>query len=359
MQSNCIYLPYSSTGYFSKIVIDYLQQDEKLKSFFTHPLSLKGIENAIENKKSFAHRSVLTEQLQLQYEGIAQSGKLSSNIQLLSKQNTFTITTAHQPNIFLGPLYVIYKILHTIKLANELTVLMPQHNFVPVFYMGSEDADIDELGNITIDSKKYEWQTKQTGAVGRMKVDKAFRKLIEEMQSQLAVQEHGAEIITIFKTAYTEGKTIQQATLELINILFGEYGLVVLIPDNAVLKKIFQPIAEKELKEQFSHKAAEITIQQLGKLYKVQAGGRELNLFYLIDDKRERIEVFSFQSSVSPQNSANSFQFSVPGLNVQWKMDEILEELNNHPERFSTNVILRGLFQETILPNIAFIGGGG
>jgi bacillithiol biosynthesis cysteine-adding enzyme BshC len=69
-------------------------------------------------------------------------------------------------------------------------------------------------------------------------------------------------------------------------------------------------------------------------------------LFYLIDDERERLEV-------------EGSKFKVQKLKLEWTEEEILKELNEHPERFSPNVILRGAFQETILPNIAFVGGGG
>ncbi|MEP7318025.1 MAG: bacillithiol biosynthesis cysteine-adding enzyme BshC [Panacibacter sp.] len=347
MEANCTLVSYAQTGYFSKLVIDYLQQNEKLQSFYKHPVSLEGIKAAIHARQQFPQqREVLAQELKKQYEGLPHTSKLDSNIEQLLQPGTFTITTAHQPNIFTGPLYFIYKILHTIKLSDTLKQQLPDYNFVPVYYMGSEDADLDELGSITIDEIKYTWQTKQTGAVGRMKVDKAFISLMGSMHGQLGVLPFGAEIMELFTTVYTTGKTIQQATLELINHLFGEYGLVVVIPDNAALKKLFHSVVEKELTEQFSHKAVQPTLYALDQLYKVQAGGRELNLFYLIDDKRQRIEI---KDSV----------FKVDGLEISFTQEEILVELKEHPERFSANVILRGVFQETILPDIAFIGGGG
>jgi bacillithiol biosynthesis cysteine-adding enzyme BshC len=271
---------------------------------------------------------------------------LQKNLELLLEENTFTITTAHQPNIFTGPLYFVYKILHVIKLAAYLSEALPENNFVPVFYMGSEDADLDELGNITLRNQPYKWETKQTGAVGRMKVDKAFVKLIEAMHGQLGVEPFGDKIISIFKKYYKEGTTILQATLGVVNELFGAFGLVVLIPDNSQLKRLFNPIVKKELSELFSHRKVDETLALLKEHYKVQAGGRELNLFYLTEDKRERIE-------------RTDSQFEIPGLKRVFTEEEILDELENHPERFSANVILRGVFQEAVLPNIAFIGGGG
>ena len=347
MDQTANYLPYERTGYFSKIVSDYLSQSPLLKPFYQHTPDLEGIKASITARQTFSNnRNLLVDVLQEQYANLNQSEKLKNNIASLADKNTFTITTAHQPNIFTGPLYFIYKILHAVKLADELNAEMPQYKFVPVYYMGSEDADLDELGYINVGGQKLVWETKQTGAVGRMKVDKALLKLIDTIYGQVGVLPFGNEWIGLLKQSYKEGITIQQATLELVNALFGEYGLVILVPDNAKLKSAFHSVVEKELTEGFSHKAVAGTIEQLGKNYKVQAGGREINLFYLIDDKRERIEV-------------QGEKYEVRTLGLTFSREEILKELKDHPERFSANVILRGAFQETVLPNIAFIGGGG
>lgn len=353
MKADCTYFPYSDTGYFSKLVQDYLLQHSNIQPFFLHRPDLAGIRQSIAARKGFMHRELLTTELLQQYEGLYLSEKLQSNIGLLKQSNTYTVTTAHQPNIFTGPLYFIYKILHTIKLAQTLSAQLPEYNIVPVYYMGSEDADADELNNFTVDGKTYIWETRQTGAFGRMKVDSGLIKLIMELEGQIAVLPFGKELITIFKAAYTIGKSIQQATLEIVNSLFGIYGLIVLIPDNARLKKIFQPVIEKEITGQFSQKAVASTLSVLKEHYKVQAGGRAINLFYLTEDKRERIEIDNTDIQ------AKSPTYQVPALDLSFTQEALLQELQHHPERFSANVILRGVFQETILPNIAFIGGGG
>ncbi|OIR05755.1 hypothetical protein GALL_121900 [mine drainage metagenome] len=353
---NCTtnFLPYQRTGYFSAIAIDYLQQHKQLQSFYNYEVSVDGIKKSIESRKTFStNRKLLVDELRKQYTGIPFTAKQEQHLQSLLSENTFTITTAHQPNIFTGPLFFIYKIFHAIKLADELSNEMNGFKFVPVYYMGSEDADLDELGFIHLGSNKITWNTNQTGAVGRMKVDKGFIKLIDLIHGQVGVHPYGKELTDLFKLFYAEGKTIQQATLELVNHLFADFGLLILIPDNAALKKSFQSVFEKELTEEFSHKAVVQTINELSKNYKIQTSGRELNLFYLINDKKERIEVTSYKLQDS------SFRLQVPGLKKEWSKDEILTELNNYPERFSANVILRGVFQETVLPNIAFIGGGG
>lgn len=347
MDCSTQYLPYESTGFFSKIVQDYLQQHENLKPFYLHDVNADGVQSAIAARDQHPiNRTVLVETLQAQYQGLPITEKLQQNLGALSSDYCYTITTAHQPNIFTGPLYFIYKIIHTIQLADELNKLLPQKQFVPVYYMGSEDADLEELGFVNIGGEKLIWDTKQTGAVGRMLVDKAFINLIDAIAGQIGVWPFGNELVSLFAKCYTIGKSIQQATLELVNALFGAFGLVVLLPDQPSLKALFAPVIAKELTTQFSQKTVSVTIDQLQQHYKVQAAGRPINLFYLIDDKRERIEW---------QNG----QYEVAALGLTFSESAILQELANHPERFSPNVILRGAYQETILPNIIFIGGGG
>ncbi len=341
------YIPYHKTGAFSKIIADYLDAEPGLKPFFQHKPDLAGIKKAIkERKKNKYNRVLLTKELHKQYENVEVSKKVKTNIDALLKENTFTICTAHQPNIFTGHLYFIYKILHAIKFADKLNEKIKGCHFVPVYYMGSEDADLEELGEVTINGKKYQWKTAQKGAVGRMKIDKSFIELMNEIEGQLSVEAYGTEIIELIKRYYTAGKTIEQATFELVNKLFEDKGLVIFLPDNAVLKAESYDINKKELTEQFSHKAVTETLASFPAKYKVQAAGREINLFYLKDDIRERIE--SFKNG-----------FAVANTSIRFTREEILAELKQYPERFSPNVILRPVFQEMILPNIIFIGGGG
>ncbi len=340
------YISYAATGYFSKMMVDYVNGDEKLHPFYDHPVSLSGIRAAIDNRNQFATpRSLLVTELQKQYAGIQLNQLQQQNLDLLLQPNTYTICTAHQPNIFTGHLYFIYKILHAIKLAETLQQEMPEKNFVPVYYMGSEDADLEELGSITLAGRKLVWQTDQTGAVGRMKVDKKLLALIDTIAGQIGVLPHGVELIQMFRDAYTAGAEIQQATLKLVNKLFAKFGLLVVIPDNAELKKPFKAIVEKELTSQFSHKLIEATGTRLSEHYKVQASGREINFFYLTNNERERIE------------KTDGYFTTASGK--RWDENEMLAEVKEHPGNFSANVILRGVFQEMILPNIAFIGGGG
>jgi hypothetical protein len=347
MQYTSSYQSYISTGLFSNLVLDYLSDDDKVKSLYSNRPDLKGIQAAMQIKsKSDINRKVLVAELKKQYDLVITSEKVTRNIDSLLNENVFTICTAHQPNLFTGHLYFIYKIIHAIKLAEELNQQFASFSFVPVYYMGSEDADIQELGSVHIGGVDYRWNTQQKGAVGRMIIDDELISMLNEIEGQLTHQKFGKEIISHIKSSYSKGKSIQQATFELVNSLFQDYGLVVLIPDTPNLKNLFKDLMKKELTEKFSHHSLQETVKLMEKDYKIQTVGRDINLFYLKDNIRERIEF-------------NENQYQVLNTTLLFSKEEILNELNLYPERFSPNVVLRSLYQELILPNVAFIGGGG
>ena len=339
-------IDYKDTGRFSRIVIDYIR-GSALKEFYRHTVNLEGIQEAINDRNAFlTDRKLLVEQLKIQYSALPVSEKVDQNIAALLSNNTYTICTAHQPNIFTGHLYFIYKIIHVIKLAAQLNDQLPGNSFVPVFYMGSEDADLEELGHIFLFGSRYEWKTKQIGAVGRMVVDKELLSLIDIISGQIKVLPFGKQIMDTIQNCYTKGSSIEQATFKFVHHLFAEYGLLVLLPDNPELKRAMLPLFEKDL---FSHEPADMVNKisaKLEKEYPVQAHARDINLFYLKDNLRNRI-------------ISKNGVYMVAETSISFTADELKKELMNHPERFSPNVILRGLYQEMILPNIAFIGGGG
>jgi bacillithiol synthase len=341
---------YAATNSFSTLVLDYVAESTQLESFYAYAPNEISLAQAIHDRKRFPiDRALLVQVLKEQYKAIVEveaASQVYENIDLLLQENTFTVTTAHQPNIFTGHLYFFYKIIHAIKLAQHLKAQHPTNNFVPVFYMGSEDADVAELGEITIKGKTFNWQTTQTGAVGNMLVDDALLEILQELVAQLQDEPYLQALQENLLLFFTKGTTIEQATFKLVHYLFAQYGLVVLLPNNAALKTAFNPIVNKELTEQFSAKAVAETIAAFPKEYKVQASGRAINLFYLKDNFRERIE-------------QQGEDYVVVNTNYRFTKAEILTEVEKNPQHFSANVVLRPVYQETILPNIAFIGGGG
>lgn len=344
-------LTYQQTGYFTRIITDYLEQAAKLSPFYSHPVSAEGFRSALGSRKAFpTDRQTLVQVLEEQYMGMGDAAmgvapRVRENIARLGGEDTFTVCTAHQPAIFTGHLYFIYKILHTIRLAEWLKEQHPAHHFVPVFYMGSEDADLEELGHIYLGGEKLNWDTKQTGAVGRMNT-KGLEKLYYRIEGELSVQPYGKELMTMLKAAYLESPDIQTATFHFLHQLFAEWGLIVLIADKAAFKRQMIAVFEDDLFREEPTRIVNDSVARLGEQYKIQANPRPINLFYLKGDLRNRIE-------------RTKEGFVVVNSAIRFTEEDLRTELHEHPERFSPNVILRGLFQETILPNLAFIGGGG
>ena len=337
------HIPYKETHAFSQVVIDYLENKETIQPLFQFGFDIKDIKAAIEKRPSFpVDRNLLYAVLKQQYASLSLSEKLNSNLELLQKENTFTICTAHQPNLLTGYLYFVYKIVHAITLSEELNKQFPEQNFVPVYYMGSEDNDLNELGVFHFNNQTFRWNANgQKGAVGRMKTE-SLQTILDDLFTILGPPgKHCEELKELLTTAYLQHETIASATQFLVNEIFGKYGLIVLNPDDAQLKSAFKEIMNDDL---LKHTAFN-TNNNVTTNYKEQAFTRPVNLFYLNENLRERIE-------------RKEDTWRVNNTSIQWTETELLSELEQHPERFSPNVILRGLFQETILPNIAFIGGG-
>ncbi|MBB6327132.1 bacillithiol biosynthesis cysteine-adding enzyme BshC [Algoriphagus iocasae] len=334
MKKHCVSL--NKTGQFSEFFLDYIEGKESLKPFYTHKPTLESFKEAI-NAKNFSQekREVLVEALKSQYEGIEISDSVRGNIESLGKPNTYTVTTGHQLNLFTGPLYFIYKIVSTINLAKKLTEAYPESNFVPVYWMASEDHDFDEINYFKLDGKKYQWNSDQTGAVGDFKLDSSFKEFLKSVSFAP----------DFFKEAYSSSKTLAEAVRKYVNHLFGDQGLVILDGHHSSLKGLFKEVIDNDLFEHAPFQQAQKNTEELESLgYKSQIYPREINFFYLQDGIRERIE-------------QHGDEFFVLNTDLKFSKSELKKQIENNPEYFSPNVVLRPLYQEMILPNLAYLGG--
>ena len=343
------YISYRSTGYFSDLICDYLDQDDRLSEFYNRFPESSNFEAQIQEKaKNFSleTRAVLSQSLIEQYSHLAPSEATLSNIENLKNETTFTITTGHQLNLFTGPLYFLYKIIHAITLSRKLNTQHPNHHFVPIYWMATEDHDFDEINYFRFQGKKVQWNREASGPVGELSTE-GLDAVLALFKEQLGTSQNAAYLATLFEEAYLNHKTLTEATRYLANALFADYGLVIVDGNDAALKTLFVPYARRELLEQVAHKKVTEQTKKLTTLgYKEQVHPREINLFYIKKGLRERIV-------------QDGEAFIVNDTEIRFRESEILEELNNHPEHFSPNALLRPLYQEVILPNLCYIGGGG
>ncbi|RZK38772.1 MAG: bacillithiol biosynthesis cysteine-adding enzyme BshC [Pedobacter sp.] len=339
------YISYQETHSFSKLVLDYVNDEPFLQSFYSYRPDLEGLKRAFENRNFNGDRTELVDVLNRQYQNIPTHQAVSHNISLLANENTFTVTTGHQLNLFTGPLYFIYKIVTTINLALELKIENPEKNFVPIYWMATEDHDFEEINHVSVDDKNISWIQQTNGATGRLST-KSVAAAVMAYRGYLGITENGKTLAKLVEQAYLENNNLADATRVLVNSLFERYGLVVLNADEPVLKRQFSGIMQKDIIDQHSEAIIEKTSKALTDYgYKTQVNGREINFFYLKDDLRERIIL-------------KNDKYTINHTDIQFSKEELINEINNHPERFSPNVIMRPLYQEYILPNIAYIGGG-
>jgi bacillithiol biosynthesis cysteine-adding enzyme BshC len=348
MEASCI--AYKDTGYFSQTVIDYLEDVPALRSFYNQRPDLKGFAALLEAKQTNTDRKLLAEVLAGQYEknGLqsAYHAQLAiENIELLKSANTYTVTTGHQLNIFAGPLYFIFKIVTAIKLAAQLKEAFPDKNFVPVYWMASEDHDFAEINYTNIGGKKVHWWYEAQGATGRID-PQSMRQALNQYKGALGIERHANELAEIVEKAYAGFDRLADATRYLVNALFGQYGLVIIDADDRRFKASFAPIIQQDIIEQNSFKNISATNEKLEQLgVHIQVNPRQVNFFYLQEGLRERI---TFEDGI----------YKVLNSEIAFSEKELKTEIHEHPERFSPNVVMRPLYQELILPNIAYIGGG-
>jgi bacillithiol biosynthesis cysteine-adding enzyme BshC len=341
-------LPAAEAGFHSSLLKDYLEGSPALRSFYKFSPALPGVPDVVEERRRFTfHRETLVTELKRQHaDWFSRFPVLEDQADALLSENTFTITTGHQLCLATGPLFFLYKIVTTINVCRQLNAKHPDLRFIPVFWMATEDHDLDEIRQVDFPDAHFKWETVQQGATGRMLAD-GMEPFLAEMESNLSNAPFAADWLTLLRKAYTSTTTLAEATRHLVLELFAAEGLLVLDADVQSLKRIFIPLMREDLSLLSSGEIVRDTSSRLEKLYKVQATPRDINLFYMDEGLRERL--------VKDEYGV----FHVLNTELQFTRDQLLELLERFPERFSPNVILRPLYQEMILPNIATIGGPG
>jgi bacillithiol biosynthesis cysteine-adding enzyme BshC len=247
--------------------------------------------------------------------------------------------------LFTGPLFFIYKILTVINFCEELNKKNADKNFVPVYWMASEDHDFEEVNHAYLFGKKLAWQSEQKGKVGDFKLNE-IAPALEELKTILRTSDRAVELYTKIESFY-KTDNLAKATRLFVNELFGAYGLVILDADNKELKKQFITEFKKDIFENTAIKTVSETNNYLTENgYSVQVNPREINVFYTDTNLRERIEL-------------RGDKYCVNNTSIELSKTELEQKLESETEIFSPNVILRPMYQQKIMPNIAYVGGPG
>jgi len=338
------YLDQKNTGLLSSIISEYVNGTSMVSELSHFSFDEVGLTAAMEYRESFSKRTVLVSRLKAQNKDLDLSELSSKNISALLDPDTFTVTTGHQLCLLTGPLYFVHKILSTVKLCQILAQKHPGKVFVPIYWMASEDHDLAEVDHLYAFGKQFRWNTDQKGAFGKMKL-RGIDPFLEEIENAIGKSEYALDIIRLMRKAYSEDKDLANATRIFVNGLFSKHGVVIIDGDDIELKRSFIPVMKKELERRGSYDSINSTIEGSDRAFKVQVHPRPINLFYLKKGSRERIDLIENEKvQIGP---------------ITLDIEDLIEELGEHPERFSPNVVLRTVYQEFILPNIAYVGGAG
>ena len=347
-KNNSIELPFNSDLVFSSWLQKLAEKDDALKPFIAGFNTIEFAKKLIENKTYPSHfRKVLCHSLTTQYNQIAIGEAEKKSLNALKNENTFTVTTGHQLSFAAGPLYFILKAIHTISLAKEIENKLGVA-VVPIFWMADEDHDFNEINhlhffNSKIGANDLDLNKVPTGDFNTSVFAEAI-KLIEEKWGS-----YQQEILTEIKKIYTSTTNLTVATRQLIHFLFGRYGMLALSANDVDLKKLATDLFHKEFKEQFilsqvNESSNNLVAQNIIPENKLQAKARAINFFYFNDGLRNKVEI----------ENGNV----ILGNGKEFLISEFENLLKSNPENVSPNVFFRPLYQELILPNIAYIGGG-
>ena len=293
-------------------------------------------------------RNELVAEIYAQYSAsgisLEEESALTSNLELLKNQNTLTVTTGQQLHIFLGPIFVANKILSCCAESRAFDLQFPDHNVVPVFWLASEDHDFEEIRSVRLYNEILTWDLESKGPVGRLRPD-SLLPLVAQARQRIDQTPENLAFLDVCERAYSSCQTFAQATRQILHHYYGDLGIIVLDADSSVLKKRLVQNIEQDLFDHSNQKLIDANISTL-KSHKIKPpiNTRPINYFMISNEERDRIV-----------QTPDGFQLNESGKTLS--EDQVRKLLENSPEVFSPNALLRPVYQQTILPNLAYVSG--
>gem|GEM_PF-3649203 len=304
--------------------------------------TLEGIESAAESIDfPPAVREVLWQTLQKQYHRLQLD---VDKLLPLKDPQTLTVATAHQPILFGGPLFVLAKIATTICLARFLRQTL-QRPVIPVYVMGSEDHDHEEVFSLYVKGQHIRFPVALRGIpVGQVPTT-GMTEFLQSLLTELRVPTTTPYVATLLE-ALRNVDTYGPAFQYFIAKIFEATELVVINPDDSAFKRLFIDVLSAELHAPISRQQIERTRQKwthLGLEFR-QIRSPYLPIFYTGQGIRERLH-------------RHGDTWTTAQSKMKFSHDALLDTLQRHPHHFSPGVALRPLYQQRLLPNIAFVAG--
>jgi bacillithiol synthase len=353
-----MYINFSDIPGHHNLFLDYVYEFENVTEFYSNDFRnkenyLKIFKNVAENRSDLS--PAISEILTKQYSQLNPSNLTQQNIKKLSEKKTLTIVTGQQLGIVGGPLYTFYKIITAVKLSRFLSERYDDYNFVPVFWLEADDHDFNEVRSVkiidennsvlTIGYKEEIAEDDLKQSVGLINLDSSINEFFDKLNSSMKETEFKAAIFNRLKNFYREDKSFKEAFRDLIYNYFDEYGLILFDPQDKEVKKLLKPIFKKEITDFRIHTEKLVHVSAtLEELYHAQVKVKPVNLFLRVDEGRHSIE--PVENEYRLRRKRKSFT-----------QEQLLELLENEPNKFSPNVLLRPICQDYLFPTAFYVAG--
>jgi bacillithiol biosynthesis cysteine-adding enzyme BshC len=351
-------LPFRRVPGQSRLFLEYLEDPTSLRRFypeavrFHHELPARRA-RVLESYKT--DRAAIAAALAESNARWNASAETFSNIERLRSHDSVAVVTGQQTGLFTGPLYTLYKALSAVKLATCLTARGTAS--VPVFWMATEDHDWEEvqtaeviacdgrLASVGVSGGLHREGEQVGGVALDASVEGATKRLLELMPSS----EFLPDLEALVRDAYAPGRRYGEAFARILAALTGRYGLVILDPTEASIKRLAAPLYSEA-----ARLGAEIAAATDARSRELEAAGYHAQVhtspdsfpLFLIDEGARRALARSREG-----------RYRAKGTEHEWAAEELSALALEQPERFSPNVTLRAVVQDYLLPTIAYFGG--
>lgn len=339
MQTHCY--PITILPHLSRLFTDYAESGQALQPLYA--VSPRD-ENWAAGGVAFAgDRVVLATQLETQNKAWGAGAATLENIERI-RSGANVVVTGQQVTLFGGPLFTLYKAATAIARAKAASA-------VPVFWMATEDHDLDEANQVSLATRHeltaltLQPQDAAGQPVGRIRLGDGVN----------AVLDRAAEILgdvpemDLLREAYRPDATFAEAFARLLLKIFARQGLVVIDAAgrefHAAGASVLRGAIERAEELETLLRGRDALLAERGYHSQVMVGEKS-SLLFLIDKETGARQVLKREGESQWQAGKRAYSTA-----------DLLEVLDNEPERLSPNALLRPVFQDAILPTLAYIGG--
>jgi bacillithiol biosynthesis cysteine-adding enzyme BshC len=342
----------------SRLFLEYLKDPAALRRFYPEAVRFHYELDARRQRVLAAHttnRDALCDALASSNAKWGASSETLENIRRLRSPECVAVVTGQQAGLFTGPLYTLYKALSAVKLAACLTARGTEA--VPVFWIATEDHDWEEvqtaevvacdgrLASISLPDSLHA----EGAQVGAVQLDASIEEATARLLELLPSSEFIPDLERLVRESYQTGRHFGEAFARMLAALTARYGLVLLDPTDADLKRLAAPLYSEAARRAAGIAAATAArsraLVEAGYHAQVHTSEDSFPLFLEDDGARRAL------------TRTEEGRYRAKGTEHEWTADELAALALREPERFSPNVTLRAVVQDFLLPTIAYFGG--